>query len=127
MSTFHWQIAFALELVVVVLAFGLWFKAARAEGGPKGLARIVAIVIIVLSALLMVCTLTKAITYASGSGGAGAMGPPCEHRCWSQHKAGAGPGIGMGTGMGMGRGMMDGSGPCRETAASAETAPPATK
>jgi len=57
---FGWQIAFALELLVLLLGFGLWFKAAKAEAGPKKLGRIAAIVVIILAVLLAACTLSKA-------------------------------------------------------------------
>lgn len=61
---FGWDIALGLELLVVVFGFILWFKAAEAEAGPRKLARIVAIVVIIFAVLLAVCTVTRAFMYA---------------------------------------------------------------
>lgn len=106
---FGWDIALALELLVVVFGFVLWFMAAKAEGGPKKLARVVAIVIIILAVLLAVCTVTRAFMYA-GAGKPGPYGPgyksfkmmhhggfekgrcPC---CGAVYGKGHGPGMGM--------------------------------
>jgi hypothetical protein len=106
---YGWDIALALELVAMLLGFFLWFKAARAEGGPKKLARVVAIVVVILAILLMACTITRAFMNA-GAGKAGPCGPgykcikmmhrgdfeegkcPC---CGEAHGKGHGPGMGM--------------------------------
>jgi hypothetical protein len=66
---YGWDIALALELLAVLLGFMLWFKAARAEGGPKKLAKVVAIIIIILAVLLAVCTVTRAFMYAGAAKG----------------------------------------------------------
>jgi len=126
MLSFGWQIALALELLVILVAFKLWFKAAKMEVGPKKLAKVVAIVVIVLALLLAVCTVTKAaLSYgeyrackAKGmTCGPGMMGP-------GMGMMGHGPGGGMpccpgmtgGPGKGMmggpGMGMMGGTPPC---------------
>jgi hypothetical protein len=123
-----WDTALALELLAVIFGFFLWFKAARAEGGPKKLAKVVAIVIIILAVLLAVCTVTRAFLYA-GSGKAATMGgwgygmmhgggygeykcPNCGH-VWKGS---------YGSGMkGMGPGMMGGK-PCPRL----EETPPAS-
>lgn len=121
-----WDVALALELLAVLFGFMIWFKAARAEGGPKKLAKVVAIIIIILAVLLAICTVTRAFLYA-GSGKAAMMGgwgygmmhggygmgkcPNCGH-VW---KGGYGPGM-----MGKGPGMM-GVMPCPR----AEEVPPA--
>jgi hypothetical protein len=106
---YGWDIALALELLVLLFGFMIWFKAARAEGGPKKLAKVVAIVVIILAVLLAACTVTRAFMYA-GAGKAGPYGPgykcfkmmhhggfekgkcPC---CGAVHGKGHGPGMGM--------------------------------
>jgi hypothetical protein len=85
---YFWQIAFGIELLAVVLGFFLWFKAARAEAGPKKLGKIVAIIIIILAVLMMACTLAKAIIYGGQGGMWGGHGP-----CYM-----SGPGEGYGPG-----------------------------
>ncbi len=112
---FNWQVAFALELLVILFGFWLWFVTARAEAGPKKLAKIVAIVIIILAVLLGICTLTKAVLFASGCGTGGAGGMPCRHMgpggmAMPPHGPGMG-GMGMMGGPGSGgMGMMGGYG-----------------
>jgi hypothetical protein len=107
---YGWDIALGLELLAVLLGFMLWFKSARAEGGPKKLAKVVAIVIIIFAVLLAVCTVTRAFLYA-GSGKAammggwgygmmhgGHMGPGVVWRCprcGAEFRKGHGPGMGM--------------------------------
>ncbi len=111
---FGWDIALALELLVLLFGFIIWFKAAKAEGGPKKLAKVVAIVVVIFVVLLAVCTITRAFLYA-GAGKAGPYGPgykchmmmghgglekgkcPC---CGAAYGKGHGPGMGMGM-MGM--------------------------
>ena len=106
---YDWQLALGLELLAVVFGFMLWFMAAKAEGGPKKLAKVVAIVVIILAVLLAACTVTRAFMYA-GEGKAGPCGPgykcikmmhrggfeegecPC---CGGAHGKGHGPGMGM--------------------------------
>jgi hypothetical protein len=121
-----WDVALALELLAVILGFMLWFKAARAEGGPKKLAKVVAIIIIILSVLLAVCTVTRAFLYA-GSEKAAMMGGWGYGMTHGGHMAGAGEGwqcprcgAKFGKGYGPGMGMM-GVMPCPR----AEEAPPA--
>lgn len=63
---FDWQIALGVELLAVVFGFILWFMAAKAEAGPRKLAKVVAIVVIILAVLLAACTVTRAFTYAYG-------------------------------------------------------------
>ena len=127
---YGWDIALALELLALLFGFILWFKAARAEGGPKKLAKIVAIVVIILAVLLAACTITRAFMYA-GAGKAGPYGPgykcikmmhgaareggkcPC---CGEEWGPGHGPGM-----MGKGPAMMGGK-PCPRL----EEAPPAS-
>ncbi|HUV85882.1 MAG TPA: hypothetical protein VMX79_02085 [bacterium] len=118
-----WDIALALELLALLFGFILWFKAARAEGGPKKLAKVVSIVVIILAVLLAACTVTRAFMYA-GAGKAGPYGPG--HKCcmMMQHGGfeegkcpccGAAYGKGHGPGMGKGRGLGPGMGgkfPC---------------
>lgn len=105
---YGWDIALALELLALLFGFILWFKAARAEGGPKKLAKVVAIVVIILAVLLAACTVTRAFMYA-GAGKAGPCGPgykcvkmmshggfeegkcPC---CGGAYGKGHGPGMG---------------------------------
>ena len=134
---FGWDVALGLELLAVIFGFILWFKAVRAETGPRKLAKIVAIVVIILAVLLAVCTVTRAFMYA-GAGKPGPYGPgykcfnmmhgaayeegkcPC---CGGAWKPGHGPGM-----MGKGAGMMGGKPRPRleePTAASAEK--PGTK
>lgn len=116
---YGWDIALALELLALLFAFMIWFKAARAEGGPKKLAKIVAIVVVILAILLAVCTVTRAFMYA-GAGKAGPYGPG--HKCFMMMHGGdfeegkcpccGGDWKGHGPGMmGMGPGMMGGN-PC---------------
>jgi len=98
MLSFGWQIALALELLVILVAFKLWFKAAKMEVGPKKLAKVVAIVVIVLALLLAVCTVTKAaLSYG-------------EYRACKAKGMTCGPGM-MGPGMGM-MGQGPGGMPC---------------
>jgi len=58
---YGWLIALALYLLVVLGAFALWFRAARADAGPKRLAKVVAVVLVVLAVLLAACTVAKAL------------------------------------------------------------------
>jgi hypothetical protein len=117
---YGWDIALALELVALLLGFFLWFKASRAEGGPKKLAKVVAIVVVILAILLAACTITRAFMNA-GAAKAGVYGPG--HKCFKMMHGGGvaegkcpccgkewGPGHGPGM-MGMGPGMMGGK-PC---------------
>lgn len=105
---FGWDIALGLELLVVLFGFILWFKAARAEGGPKKLAKVVAIVVIIFAVLLAVCTVTRAFMYA-GAGKPGPYGPG--YKCFKMmHRGGfeegkcpcCGAAFGKGHGPGMG-------------------------
>jgi hypothetical protein len=107
---FDWQIALGLELLVIVLGFFLWFKAAKAEAGPRKLAKVVAVVIIIFATLLVACTLAKALIKYSEYKAAKAYGPcagewagegPCP-RGGALH--GKGPGMGKGRGLGPGKG-----------------------
>ncbi len=61
---FLWQIAFALEMLVILVGFWVLLKAANVAAGPKLFAQIVAVIVIIISFLLAGCTLTKAILYA---------------------------------------------------------------
>lgn len=79
--SFDWQIAFALELLVIIFGFGLWFKAARAETGPKKLGRIAAIVLIILAVLLSACTLSKAFLAYKEAKDAQAKAAECTGTC----------------------------------------------
>lgn len=111
---FDWQIALGLELLAILLGFFLWFKAAQAEAGPRKLAKIVAVVIIIFATLLVACTLAKAIIKYGDYKAAKAYGPwagegPCP--CGEGfHGKGFGPGMGKGPGMGMGHGTGKGRG-----------------
>jgi len=58
---YGWLIALALYLLVVLGAFALWFRAARADAGPRRLAKVVAVVLLVLAVLLAACTIAKAL------------------------------------------------------------------
>ncbi|MEE8640199.1 MAG: hypothetical protein V3T41_07295, partial [bacterium] len=106
---YDWQIALGLELLVVVFGFVLWFMAAKAEGGPRKLAKVVAIVVIILAVLLAACTVTRAFMYACGEK-PGPCGPgyKCSKMmmhggfeegkcpsCGAVHGKGHGPGMGM--------------------------------
>jgi hypothetical protein len=107
---YGWDVALALELLVVLFGFMIWFMAARAESGPKKLAKVVAIIIIILAVLLAICTVTRAFLYA-GSGKAAMMGgwgygmmhgghmAPGEvwrcPQCGAEFRKGHGPGMGM--------------------------------
>ena len=119
---YGWDIALALELLAVLLGFFLWFKAARAEGGPKKLAKAVAVVVIILAVLLAACTVTRAFMNAGAAktgpygpgykcskmmhGGGGDEGKcPCCGGDWKGHGPGM-KGEGYGKGMGHGPGMM---------------------
>jgi hypothetical protein len=125
---FGWDVALGLELLAVIFGFILWFKAVRAETGPRKLAKIVAIIVIIFAVLLAVCTVTRAFMYAGGGKAGWGHGYQMMHGaaykegkcpcCGGEWKAGHGPGM-----MGMGAGMMGGK-PCprleEATAASAE-------
>jgi uncharacterized membrane protein YgcG len=115
---FDWQIALALELLAIILGFFLWFKAAKAEAGPRKLAKIVAVLIIILATLLIGCTLAKAIISYSEYKAAEAYGPcagewagkgPCP-TCGGEHGKGPCTGAGVGPGSGMGKGSGGGKG-----------------
>ena len=110
---YGWDIALALELVALLLGFFLWFKAARAEGGPKKLARVVAIVVVILAILLMACTVTRAFMNA-GEAKAGPHGTG--YKCFKMMRhgdfeEGKCPCCGEAHGKGPGMGMM-GMPPC---------------
>jgi hypothetical protein len=129
---FDWQIALGLELLAVLFAFFLWFKAAKAEAGPRKLAKVVAVVIIIFATLLVPCTLAKAIinyseykaaTYGAYAGAAADLGR-CPG-CGAVHGEGPGRGIGRGSCISKGRGFSTGKAaefPCPR----AEKLPPAT-
>lgn len=112
---YGWDIALALELLVLLFGFMIWFKAARAEGGPKKLAKVVAIVVVILAVLLMICTVTRAFMYAGeGKGGFAGKGHGC-YMMMKMHKMGeseegmcpcCGKAFGPGHRLGMGKGMM---------------------
>jgi len=126
-----WDVALALELLVLLFAFMIWFKAARAEGGPKKLAKVVAIVVVILAVLLMICTVTRAFMYAGeGKGAFGGKGHGC-YKMIKMHKMGeweegmcpcCGEAFGPGHHPGMGKGMM-GEVPCPGMEKPAEPAP----
>ncbi len=110
---FDWQIALGLELLAVVFGFILWFMAAKAEAGPRKLAKVVAVVIIIFATLLVACTLAKAIINYSEYKAAPAYGPcagmaagsgPCPP-CGAAYGEGPGAGIGKGSGTDKGRGL----------------------
>ena len=112
---FDWQIALGLELLAVVFGFVLWFMAAKAEAGPRKLAKVVAIVVIILAVLLAACTVTRAFTYAYGEK-PGPYGPG--YKCFKMmhgggFEEGECPSCGMAHGKGHGPGMeMMGMPPC---------------
>lgn len=113
---FDWQIALGLELLAVVFGFVLWFMAAKAEAGPRKLAKIVAIVVIILAVLLAACTVTRAFMYACG-GKPGPCGPGYKCSKMMMHggfEKGVCPSCGMAHGKGHGPGMemMKGEFPC---------------
>lgn len=101
-----------LELLAVLLGFFLWFKAVKAEAGPRKLAKVVAVVIIIFATLLVACTLAKALInyseykaavhgpYAGAAAGSGAC-----PRCGAVRGEGPGPGVGKGFCTGKGRGL----------------------
>lgn len=101
-----------LELLAVLFGFFLWFKAAKAEAGPRKLAKVAAVVIIIFATLLVACTLAKAIInyseYKAAAYGAyaGAAADPgrCP-RCVAVPGEGPGPGIGRGSCISKGRGL----------------------
>jgi hypothetical protein len=105
---FGWDIALGLELLAVLFGFILWFAAVKAEGGPKKLAKVVAIVVIIIAVLLAVCTVTRAFMYA-GKCKAGPYGPGAKC-CMMTHRGGfeegkcpcCGAAFGKGHGPGMG-------------------------
>jgi hypothetical protein len=106
---YDWQIALGLELLAVVFGFILWFMAAKAEAGPRKLAKVVAIVIIIFATLLVACTVTRAFMYAcAGEPGPCGPGYKCSMMmhgggfeegkcpsCGAVHGKGHGPGMGM--------------------------------
>jgi hypothetical protein len=107
---YDWQIALGLELLAVVFGFILWFMAAKAEAGPRKLAKVVAIVVIILAVLLAACTVTRAFIYAcDGKPGPCGPGYKCSMMmmhgggfeegkcpsCGAVHGKGHGPGMGM--------------------------------
>jgi len=125
---FGWDIALGLELLAVLFGFILWFAAVKAEGGPKKLAKVVAIVVIILAVLLAVCTVTRAFMHA----GAWKDGPHYKPWCkmHAVHKAEKGEGWCCpccGAVHGKGRHPRRGMGMMREFARPpAEEPPPAT-
>ena len=61
---FEWQVALGLELLVILVGFLVFLKAADDESRPRTFVKIVAIIVIIFAALLAVCTVTKAVLYA---------------------------------------------------------------
>ncbi|NIT35935.1 MAG: hypothetical protein GTN49_05460 [candidate division Zixibacteria bacterium] len=128
---FGWDIALGLEILVVAFGFILWFKAARAEAGPRKLAKVVAIVVIIFAVLLAVCTVTRAFMYAGEWKGGFAGKGHCCYMMMKMHKMGeweegmcpcCGKAFGPGHRPGMGKGMMAES-PHPSMAEPAEPAP----
>ncbi|UCE28180.1 MAG: hypothetical protein JSW52_05385 [Candidatus Coatesbacteria bacterium] len=111
---YGWDIALGLELLAVVFGFILWFKAARAEGGPRKLAKVVAIVVIILAVLLAACTVTRAFMYACGEKpGPYGTGYKCFKMMHGGFEEGKCPSCGMVHGKSHGPGMeMMGMPPC---------------
>lgn len=103
---FDWQIALGLELLAVIFGFILWFKAAKAEVGPRRLAKVVAIVVIILAVLLAACTVTRAFMYAYGER-PGPYGPGYKYfkMMHGDFEEGKCPTCGMVHGKGYGPGM----------------------
>ena len=61
---FEWQVALGLELLVILVGFLVFLKAADDESRPRTFVKIVAIIVIIFAVLLAVCTVTKAVLYA---------------------------------------------------------------
>ena len=72
---FEWQVALGLELLVILVGFLVFLKAADDESRPRTFVKIVAIIVIIFAALLAVCTVTKAVLYALQDDAAEAEAP----------------------------------------------------